>query len=326
MKPAIRQSVFAQFQATFARRYFSFALCAVTAMALGTAGMCQTQPQIHQPKSAPAATSAAQRSTVAESADKGLNTGIKVHGHWVIEVRNPDGKVTARREFENSIQDPGATFLSALLAGNNSSGGLSVLLNGASTSYINYVLNPPQPQLSFSEAGPCAQLSNVSTSASGGTTCLITTGANSEGYATYLGALCLRAQANGSGVYPTGQTYPCSTNLTVNASTYPPKEPTPGFQLQGSVTATAPSAGNVNDVETVFTTCDTNSTPGNCLTIAIPSTNGDLTGNANLAGFNVFTERNLDGNTTAGAAAGDPDPVPYSPGQTISVIVTISFQ
>jgi hypothetical protein len=32
----------------------------------------------------------------------GPQEGIKVHGHWVIEVRNPDGKVATRREFENA--------------------------------------------------------------------------------------------------------------------------------------------------------------------------------------------------------------------------------
>ena len=33
---------------------------------------------------------------------KGPQEGIKVHGHWVIEVRNPDGTVATRREFENA--------------------------------------------------------------------------------------------------------------------------------------------------------------------------------------------------------------------------------
>jgi hypothetical protein len=33
--------------------------------------------------------------------EKGSYEGIKIHGHWVIEVRNPDGKVVTRREFEN---------------------------------------------------------------------------------------------------------------------------------------------------------------------------------------------------------------------------------
>jgi hypothetical protein len=42
--------------------------------------------------------------------------GIKVHGHWTIEVRNPDGKLVTHREFENSL-DPqtGATGLANVL-------------------------------------------------------------------------------------------------------------------------------------------------------------------------------------------------------------------
>jgi hypothetical protein len=40
------------------------------------------------------------------TAPKGQSEGITVHGHWVIEVRNPDGKLVKHVEFENSI-DPG---------------------------------------------------------------------------------------------------------------------------------------------------------------------------------------------------------------------------
>ena len=29
--------------------------------------------------------------------------GIKVHGHWVIDVRNLDGKLVTHREFENAL-------------------------------------------------------------------------------------------------------------------------------------------------------------------------------------------------------------------------------
>ena len=33
----------------------------------------------------------------------GSQEGIKVHGHWTIEVRNPDGKLVTHREFQNSL-------------------------------------------------------------------------------------------------------------------------------------------------------------------------------------------------------------------------------
>ena len=54
----------------------------------------------------------------------GPNEGIKVHGHWVIEVRNPDGSLAAHREFENSL---------ATTAGDNGGGVLAALLGGAIT-------------------------------------------------------------------------------------------------------------------------------------------------------------------------------------------------
>jgi hypothetical protein len=43
----------------------------------------------------------------------GSHEGIKVHGHWTIEVRNPDGTLVTHREFENSYV--GGSFLPALL-------------------------------------------------------------------------------------------------------------------------------------------------------------------------------------------------------------------
>jgi hypothetical protein len=47
----------------------------------------------------------------------GKNEGIKVHGHWTIEVRNPDGTVVTHREFENSlVAGQGNSFLSQVLA------------------------------------------------------------------------------------------------------------------------------------------------------------------------------------------------------------------
>ena len=46
----------------------------------------------------------------------GPSEGIGVHGHWVIEVRNPDGTVTARREFRNGLTADGQVLLSRYLA------------------------------------------------------------------------------------------------------------------------------------------------------------------------------------------------------------------
>jgi hypothetical protein len=68
----------------------------------------------------------AQNSLAQAPAPKGQHEGITVHGHWTIEVKNPDGKVVTHREFENSLITPsnypganetGSQALVALLSG-----------------------------------------------------------------------------------------------------------------------------------------------------------------------------------------------------------------
>jgi hypothetical protein len=57
--------------------------------------------------------------------------GITVYGRWTIEVRNPDGKLASRREFENGLYPGsayGATLLSALLGRAVTSGSWEVVL------------------------------------------------------------------------------------------------------------------------------------------------------------------------------------------------------
>jgi hypothetical protein len=46
--------------------------------------------------------------------------GIKVHGHWIVEVKNADGTLASRHEFENALVPTGADLLTRLLAGTDS--------------------------------------------------------------------------------------------------------------------------------------------------------------------------------------------------------------
>ena len=64
--------------------------------------------------------------------------GIKVHGHWVITVKNADGTVAAHRDFQNSLvtsgaQAYGSQVLTALLSGNAIPGppALALIQNGS---------------------------------------------------------------------------------------------------------------------------------------------------------------------------------------------------
>lgn len=42
--------------------------------------------------------------------------GITVHGHWIIDIINPDGAVASHNEFENALEATGTTALSGVLA------------------------------------------------------------------------------------------------------------------------------------------------------------------------------------------------------------------
>jgi len=56
-------------------------------------------------------------SVQSENAPAGPQEGIKVHGHWTVIVRNADGSVDSRHEFENSINDGGKGLLLNMLTG-----------------------------------------------------------------------------------------------------------------------------------------------------------------------------------------------------------------
>jgi hypothetical protein len=68
------------------------------------------------------------------SQHRGQDEGIKVHGHWTIEVRNPDGTTVTHREFENSLQASGATVLANVLNSGSTPGGWAIALDGIPTS------------------------------------------------------------------------------------------------------------------------------------------------------------------------------------------------
>ena len=71
--------------------------------------------------------------------DKPGHQGIKVHGHWVLQVRNADGTLGERREFENSLADGGA-FLIGVLAGGLVPGDYAIQLAGTACPAC-YIIN-----------------------------------------------------------------------------------------------------------------------------------------------------------------------------------------
>ena len=50
----------------------------------------------------------------------GMTEGLQVHGHWRVVVRNPDGSIASRHEFNNALVDE-AVPLRALVGGTSNS-------------------------------------------------------------------------------------------------------------------------------------------------------------------------------------------------------------
>jgi len=47
----------------------------------------------------------------------GNREGVKMHGHWVIDVKNPDGTIAEHRDFENTITGYGQELLAGVISG-----------------------------------------------------------------------------------------------------------------------------------------------------------------------------------------------------------------
>jgi hypothetical protein len=91
----------------------------------------QTTPVANAPALAQATTSTA-------SEPKGAQKeGIKVHGHWTIDVRNPDGTLVRHSEFENALSVYGAATLSGYLTRSNTPDFWKISLVSSGTSPWN---------------------------------------------------------------------------------------------------------------------------------------------------------------------------------------------
>lgn len=89
------------------------AVLLLSALVTGCATMTVPEPG----SSAPAMTP-----QVAKAAASGPQEGIKVHGDWVIEVKNPDGTLAHRREFKNALETSGKYSLAQFLSRRESVG------------------------------------------------------------------------------------------------------------------------------------------------------------------------------------------------------------
>jgi hypothetical protein len=215
------------------------ALATLTALVFVPAGAIRAQSQTSAPFTKAAAVDAAEGTQAAtpktmvapavpaeQSAPKGQLEGIKVHGHWTIEVKNPDGSRVSRQEFENSLATGGAQNIAFELLGGWVPGGFSVLLTDAPAG----------------GGGPCPAFN-----LSGLTWCYLVTSVISPTPSAFVD------QASGctaSLISPTGPCFPLSAAPLAN---------TTGFVISG--TAVASRADQITDVFLNSLICPANYAP-----------------------------------------------------------------
>jgi hypothetical protein len=93
--------------------------------------------------------------------EKAAAEGIKVHGHWTIDVKNPDGSLASHHEFENALVQSGQNALSSVLAHNVAVVGWAVFLQDGSGIWRMMI---EEPQSGYPVAGPVSANLTVNTS------------------------------------------------------------------------------------------------------------------------------------------------------------------
>lgn len=237
---------------------------------------------------------------------RGMSEGIKVHGHWVIEVRRPDGRLFSHTEFENSLVggSTGTSWLPVFFAQGLVLGEWGILLG-----------DPSSPPCTASVAGMPfnSERTNLTSLAYGGSYCVLTQAALTDAiYALN----CSPAPNSGCS---SGLTVGPSYNTFLNASSATP------LTLSGTVVSSG--GGTISQVQTVLSTCGPNVAPAACWAETSPDSN---------AADNVIAI------TAAPLPQGPPPGSATSPcgeageiscavtvpeaGDSINVSVTISFQ
>jgi hypothetical protein len=236
---------------------------------LALVAACVSMPMLAQNKPVVAAAAkpvakpaiaADEESEGAESAQK-PSDGIKVHGHWVIELKDKDGKVVDHRDFQNALNvNNGTSLLTYLLNGQwiPSNYGLSAHQTGTTSSAFG---------ISFSSGYITYQIIPAGTNAA---TASCTTNADPNSGNTSYCSTGLVVATSGAGN---------SANGPVGAST----------TLTGQFTAIAPIA--VDSVDSDITMClgDSNG----AVNMTVTQCRANTYPGGNNAGRFIFTEKKL---------------------------------
>jgi hypothetical protein len=230
---------------------------------------------------------------------KGQREGIIVHGHWTIEVRNPEGRVVTHREFENSFLDQ--DVLAGLLGHASAAGGLSITLLGTCGT-INYPARlspvPLPPGVPYTGPG-----------------CVLYESDSPAFTAPFFNDLT-QAVPNYLGTNTLGYGIDCSNGNpncygVLSASSSPGSDV---LTLQGTAPLpTTVGTGSISAVYANIYTCAPSNSPSACANAShglfggIAGITGPLSGSFTLTGTTL------------------PSAVPVSGGQSVSVTVQISF-
>jgi hypothetical protein len=232
----------------------------------------------------------------------GTHEGIKVHGHWMIEVKSPEGKLVSHTEFENNLSVNGASSLTGFLAQNQ-----------ATTLEQSYTPGEWGITLSDPTSPPCS--ASIATPFNDGSSYNLYNPLT-VGTANF----CILTQlAPPAAIYPTGcpsAPLGCSYNLSLQGNS--------GGNLVLSGTVISEAAGTISQVQTLLSTCASNIGPAACWNETAPDSR-------TLDFVMAFTTATLPASNTTNTPCGGTGQVSCavtvpSGGDTISVTVTISFQ
>jgi hypothetical protein len=249
-------------------------------------------------KLAPAAL-AGQPATPAKRGPGGTHEGIKVHGHWMIEVRSPDGKLVSHTEFENSLFGSGI---------------LPLLFTATQAGGVAYTPGEWGILLGDSSSSPC----------SAGLSFPFNNSHESAPIVAFNSGFCVLAQlAPPAAIYPlncsAAPNSGCSYNLQAGLNGQG------NLALTGSVVSASP--GTISQVQTLLSTCSETIAPAVCPTETSPDSTAVIGGDFVL----TFTDAALPKSSTSTTPCGGTGQVSCAvtvpaAGDTINVSVTISFQ
>jgi hypothetical protein len=276
-------------------------LAAVFALVLS--GSCVVRAQASATSAAPPAAPPAKAASSAQAGQAvspgkrqpgGTHEGIKVHGHWMIEVRSLDGKLVSHTEFENSLYTGGYPYTTpgAYLSRTLTQGEWGITLSGSPapcsatipfTFATGYAYQPTR----FAFGGPFCVLSEITPPAA------------------IEPQNCAAAPSSG-----------CSQNLKVSTDS------SGNLTLMGSVVAA--DSGTISQVQTILSTCAPGVSPAACASETSPDDVHDDY-------LNAFTAATMPTSNTPSTPCGGAGQISCAvnvpaAGDTINVSVTISFQ